>query len=70
MLDVCAWASSLFDVTSVFDPGVRIASASWDDGRFVVAWRTPEAYFAAACRNRAGAARLMARLDHELTSAH
>ena len=66
MLDVSLWAASLFDVTGVFDEGVSIASASFRDGRYVVAWRNGEIYFAAVCANRAGSARLVAGLDKKL----
>ena len=69
MLDICGWASSVFDVTTVFDDDVRIASASWLDDRCVVAWRTPQTYFAALCANRAGAARLLTSLDRRLSAA-
>jgi len=66
MIEICAWVSSLFDVTQVFDDAVRIASASWPGGRYVVAWRERETYFAAASANRAGAARLVAAVDERL----
>lgn len=69
MLDVSAWAAGLFDVTGIFDGDVRIASASWPDDRYVVAWRTAQAYFAARCVNRAGAARLVASLERQLLPA-
>ncbi|HEY3494960.1 MAG TPA: hypothetical protein VGK73_09750 [Polyangiaceae bacterium] len=66
MLEISSWAASLFDVTGVFDDGVRIASAGFRDGLYVVAWRAGETYFAAVCTNRAGAARLVAGLDRKL----
>jgi hypothetical protein len=66
MLDICGWASSVFDVTAVFDNDVRIASASWFDDRCVVAWRTKNTYFAASCAGRPGAARLLSALERRL----
>ena len=66
MFELSVWAGGLFDVTSVFDDDVRVASASFEDGRNVVAWRRGEVYYAAACANRAGSARLVAALDATL----
>jgi hypothetical protein len=66
MLEISAWTSSVFDVTGIFDDDVRIASASWPDDRYVVAWRTGHAFFAARCENRAGAARLVSSLERRL----
>jgi hypothetical protein len=60
---ISRWVTGLFDVTSVFDPGVRIATGGWPDSRAVVAWREDGLHYAALCSNRAGAARLVARLD-------
>jgi hypothetical protein len=70
MLDICGWASGVFDVTAVFDDDVRIASASWLDDRSVIAWRTKATYFAAVCANRPAAARLLTALDRRLLTPH
>lgn len=69
MLEIGAWTLGLFDVAGVFDDDVRIASASFGEGRYVVAWRDTRMYFAARCANRAGAARLVAALDQKLVGA-
>lgn len=61
--EISRWATGLFDVTTVFDPDVRIATGSWPDSRAVVAWREARLHYAVLCSNRAGAARLVARLD-------
>ncbi len=66
MLELSLWATSLFDVTAVFDDDVRVASASFRGGRYVVAWRSEGTYFAVVCANRAGAARLVAGLEQRL----
>ncbi|HEV8549122.1 MAG TPA: hypothetical protein VGQ57_08840 [Polyangiaceae bacterium] len=68
MLEIGAWTLGLFDVTGVFDADVRVASASFGEGRYVVAWRDSRTYFAAKCANRAGAARLVAALDQKLAA--
>jgi hypothetical protein len=66
ILEASLWASGVFDVTGVFESDVRIASAVWSDARCVIAWRSPDTYFAALCRSRAGAARLLVRLERAL----
>jgi hypothetical protein len=68
LLEVCTWAASLFDVTSVFDDEVAVASASFSGGRYVVAWRSRGTYYAATSANRAGSARLLAALDARMLS--
>lgn len=68
MFELSVWAAGLFDVTTVFDDDVRVASASFEDGRNIVAWRRGDVYYAAACANRAGSARLVAALDAKLVS--
>jgi hypothetical protein len=63
MLALCGWASALFDVTTVFDPDVRVAAGTWSGFGCVVAWRVGQVQFAALSPNRAGATRIVAKLD-------
>jgi hypothetical protein len=66
MLEACVWACGVFDVTGVVESDVRVASGVWSDARSIIAWRTPSAHFAALCRSRVGAARLLSRLEAEV----
>jgi hypothetical protein len=68
ILDMCGWASSLFDVSSVFDDDVRIATGSGHDSNAVVTWRAGDTQFVAVCESRAASALLMARIDEALVS--
>ncbi|MCB9594777.1 MAG: hypothetical protein H6719_18800 [Sandaracinaceae bacterium] len=63
LLDLASWASSLFDVADLFDPGVRFVTGTWRSSNAVVAWRDGETYYAARCASRAAATILAARLD-------
>ncbi|MET0594505.1 MAG: hypothetical protein ABW133_17525 [Polyangiaceae bacterium] len=63
MLALCGWASGLFDITGVFDSDVRIASGTWSGFGCVVAWRLKDMQCAALSKNRAGATRIVAKLD-------
>jgi hypothetical protein len=68
ILDMCSWASTLFDVTTVFDDDVRVATGSGNNSNAVVTWKAGETQFVAVCENRAASALLMARLDEALVS--
>lgn len=63
VVELCNWASGMFDVVGLFDAGVRIVSGTTSESNAVVAWRTPELHFMAVCATRAAAARVMARVD-------
>lgn len=66
MLALGGWASGLFDITAVFDSDVRIASGAWSGFGCVVAWRLPDVQCAALSANRAGATRIVAKLERLL----
>jgi hypothetical protein len=68
ILDMCSWASTLFDVTTVFDDDVRVATGSGNNSNAVVTWKAGDTQFVAVCENRAASALLMARLDETLVS--
>jgi hypothetical protein len=68
ILDMCGWAASLFDVSTVFDDDVQIATGSGHDSNAVVTWKTGETQFVAVCESRATSALLMARIDAALLS--
>jgi len=60
---MCGWASSLFDLTTVFDDDVRIATGCGATSNAVVTWKTGDTQFVAVCENRAASALLIARID-------
>jgi hypothetical protein len=62
MIEISTWATGLFDVAAVFDPEVRVASG-WFDSGAIVAWRGEGVHFAARSPTRAGAVRLLDKLD-------
>lgn len=66
ILDMCDWASSLFDVTTVFDGDVRIATGSGASSGSVVTWMAGETQYVALCETRAASALLIARIDAAL----
>jgi hypothetical protein len=68
ILELCAWACSLFDVAAVVDPGVRIATSGSSDANAVVAWRKSEVHYVIVCPNRATAALVTARVGASLDS--
>lgn len=63
ILDMCSWAASLFDVTTVFDDDVRLATGSGAHSNAVVTWKTGDTQFVAICESRAASALLIARID-------
>lgn len=68
IVDMCGWASSLFDVSTVFDGDVRIAAGGGGDSSAVVTWKAGETQFVAVCQSRAASALLMARIDELLVA--
>lgn len=66
IIDMCGWASSLLDVTSVFDEGVQIATGSGVSSSSVVTWKAGETQYVALCETRAASALLVARVDEAL----
>jgi hypothetical protein len=67
ILDMCGWASSLFDLTTVFDDDVRIATGGGGSNA-VVTWKAGDTQFVAVCENRAASALLIARIDEALVT--
>jgi hypothetical protein len=68
IVDVCEWASSLLDVSAVFDDDVRIASGGRSDSSSVVTWKAGETQYVAICESRATAALIVARIDAALAT--
>jgi hypothetical protein len=66
ILDMCSWACSLFDVSTIFDSEVRVATGTSLERNAVVTWRSGETQFVALCENRAASALLVSRLDEAL----
>jgi hypothetical protein len=66
IVDVCGWASSLLDVSSVFDDDVRIATGGRSDSSSVVTWMSGETQFVAICESRATSALIVARVNSAL----
>ncbi len=59
---IAKWATSLFDVTTVFDPQTAIASATWCGSTALVSWREGEISYAAVCSTRPASTLLMKKL--------
>jgi hypothetical protein len=68
ILDMCGWASSLFDLTTVFDDDVRIATGGGGSSNAVVTWKAGDTQFVAVCESRAASALLIARIDAALVA--
>ena len=68
IMDVCQWASSLLDVSAVFDDDVRIASGGRSDSSSVVTWKSGEIQYVAVCESRAASALIVARVDAALAT--
>lgn len=76
MLDACSWATALFDIAALVDPGVSIASGRWADGgrqfglggskATVLAWRAMGMTFCALCATQGSAALLTSRLAQSM----
>ncbi|HKU41921.1 MAG TPA: hypothetical protein VJR89_27375 [Polyangiales bacterium] len=63
IVDMCAWATGLFEAAAIVDEDIRIATGTSGDSNGVVTWRVAELQFVAVCPNRAASAMLMARLN-------
>ena len=68
LLELCDWASGLFDVAAVVDPGVRIVATGSAEANAVVAWRAGETLHVVVCANRATAALVTTRVGTALQS--
>jgi hypothetical protein len=67
IIDLCTWAMGVFDVASVIDEDVRIATGTSGSSDGVVTWRLADSQFVAVCTNRAASALLVSRLNDAIT---
>jgi hypothetical protein len=61
-LEIGAWASRLFDVTTFFDPSTQVASATWCASTSLVTWRAVGVHFAVLCSSRPASTLLINQL--------
>ena len=62
LLELCSWASGLFDLARTFDSKIQAARVTWGSHASLVTWRCKDIGYVALCSSRAAAARLVSRL--------
>jgi hypothetical protein len=63
LVEVCNWATGLFDVVRTFDPDASAARATWGGHAALVTWRVKEVSYVGLCSSRAAAARMVSQLS-------
>lgn len=68
VLEIGSWSGRLFDVTTYFDPGTTVASATWCSRTSVVTWRDGCVSYAAVCAGRPASTLLVSQLARRARS--
>jgi hypothetical protein len=68
LLEICNWATGLFDVVRTFDAEASAARATWG-GNALVTWRVSEVNYVGLCASRAAAARIVSQLSQRTARA-
>ncbi len=63
LVEVCNWATGLFDVVHTFDPLASAARATWGGHASLVTWRVKDVSYVGLCSSRAAAARMVSQLS-------
>ncbi|MFT3923874.1 MAG: hypothetical protein QM778_15180 [Myxococcales bacterium] len=61
-LEIGSWSTRLFDVTTFFEPGTSVASATWCSNTAIVTWRDSRVSYAAVCSSRPASTLLLSQL--------